>query len=97
MARISSFYIIGIIIILLSAFSAQTKAASTTSEKHSFEHVLKVSNMQVKISSDGHTATFQLYNTVAAKQFYEQLPLELELSNFRDAQWMFGCSIRQKN
>ena len=34
-------------------------------------------------------ATFQLYDTVAAKGFYDQLPLKLPLSNFRDAQWMF--------
>jgi hypothetical protein len=45
--------------------------------------------MQVKITSGGSTATFQLYDTVAAKQFYDQLPLKLDLTNFRDAQWMF--------
>ncbi|MGD8445609.1 MAG: cyclophilin-like fold protein [Desulfobacterales bacterium] len=37
----------------------------------------------------GHTATFRLYDTVAAKEFYDQLPLKLNLTNFRDAQWMF--------
>jgi hypothetical protein len=26
----------------------------------------------------GHTATFRLYDTVAAKEFYDQLPLKLE-------------------
>jgi hypothetical protein len=52
-------------------------------------HGLTVSNMQVRITSQGHTATFQLYHTVAAKEFYDQLPLELDLTNFRDAQWMF--------
>ena len=52
-------------------------------------HGLPLSNMQVKITSQGHTATFQLYHTVAAKEFYAQLPLELDLTNFRDAQWMF--------
>jgi hypothetical protein len=46
--------------------------------------------MQVQISSQGHTATFQLYDTdtLAAKEFNQQLPLTLQLSNFRDAQWM---------
>ncbi|MCB2192900.1 MAG: hypothetical protein KQI62_15120 [Deltaproteobacteria bacterium] len=53
------------------------------------ENRLTLSDMQVKITSMGHTATFQLYDTVAAKQFYAQLPLKLELTNFRDAQWMF--------
>ena len=52
-------------------------------------HGLTVSNMQVSITSQGHTAIFQLYDTVAAKEFYDQLPLELDLTNFRDAQWMF--------
>jgi hypothetical protein len=45
--------------------------------------------MQVKITAMGHTATFQLYNTVAVKAFCDQLPLKLDLTNFRDAQWMF--------
>jgi len=50
---------------------------------------LPLSDMQVKITSRGYTATFQLYDTAAAKQFYDQLPLNLDLINFRDAQWMF--------
>ena len=50
---------------------------------------LPLSDMQVKITSKGHTATFRLYDTAAAKQFYTQLPLHLDLTNFRDAQWMF--------
>jgi hypothetical protein len=52
-------------------------------------HGLPLSPMQVTITSQGRTAVFQLYDTAAAKEFYEQLPLELNLSNFRDAQWMF--------
>lgn len=52
-------------------------------------HGLTLSNMQVKITSRGKIATFQLYDTVAAREFYNQLPLSLGLSNFRDAQWMF--------
>ncbi|WP_204936630.1 cyclophilin-like fold protein [Methanococcus maripaludis] len=50
---------------------------------------LALSNMSVRITSKGHSATFQLYDTVAAKELYEQLPLDLNLTNFRDAQWMF--------
>ncbi len=50
---------------------------------------LPLSQMTVKIVSRGQAATFQLYDTVAAKEFYDQLPLDLELTNFRDAQWMF--------
>jgi len=52
-------------------------------------HGLDLSNRQVKITSQGQTAIFRLYDTAAAKGFYEQLPLELELTNFRNAQWMF--------
>lgn len=50
---------------------------------------LPLSDYQVKITSKGHTVTFRLYDTAAAKQFYDQLPLDLDLTNFRDAQWMF--------
>jgi hypothetical protein len=50
---------------------------------------LKLSNQYVRITSNGQTAVFRLYETEAAKQFYAQLPLALELQNFRNAQWMF--------
>ncbi|SDP07611.1 cyclophilin-like fold protein [Desulforhopalus singaporensis] len=50
---------------------------------------LALSTMHIRITSQEHTATFGLYDTVAAREFYDQLPLELELSNFGDAQWMF--------
>jgi len=50
---------------------------------------LPLSPMKVEIVSQGKKATFQLYKTTAAREFYEQLPLRLDLSNFRDAQWMF--------
>ncbi|WP_319524876.1 cyclophilin-like fold protein [uncultured Desulfosarcina sp.] len=50
---------------------------------------LRLSDMQVQITSNGRSASFQLYETTAAKEFYDQLPLELDLTNFRDAQWMF--------
>lgn len=49
----------------------------------------KLSDMYVKITSNGQTAEFRLYDTTAAKEFYSQLPLKLELHNFRQAQWMF--------
>jgi len=50
---------------------------------------LTLLDMYISISSQGHTATFRLYDTKAAKELYEQLPLSLDLTNFRDAQWMF--------
>ena len=45
--------------------------------------------MIIRITSQGHEATFQLYDTAAAGELYGQLPLELDLTNFRNAQWMF--------
>lgn len=50
---------------------------------------LPLSDKVVRITSQGNTTTFQLYDTTAATEFYEQLPLELELSDFAGAQWMF--------
>lgn len=49
----------------------------------------RLSPLTVEIVSQGEKATFQLYETVAAKELYDQLPLTLDLTNFRDAQWMF--------
>lgn len=52
-------------------------------------HGLPLSDIQVQILSQGRTATFRLYDTAAAKEFYDQLPLKLDLTNFRNAKWMF--------
>ena len=50
---------------------------------------LQLSAMQIRITSQRHTALFQLYATAAAKELHDQLPLKLQLSNFADVQWMF--------
>lgn len=61
-----------------------------TAERAAEENAeLPLSDMIVRITSQDRTAVFQLYDTKAAAELYEQLPLELELSNFSDAQWMF--------
>jgi hypothetical protein len=73
------------IITLAACLNTEGNASTSTREAHG----LTLSDMQIKITSMGHTATFRLYDTVAAKEFYDQLPLELDLTNFRDAQWMF--------
>ncbi len=71
--------------------NASLEENTSPEEDTSAEEVndLELSDMVVKITSEELTATFQLYDTAAADEFYEQLPLTLELSNFRDAQWMF--------
>jgi hypothetical protein len=76
----------GLMLFTLVAFLDKEGKASAPADE---AHGLALSDMQVKIISRGHTATFQLYDTAAAKEFYDQLPLELDLTNFRDAQWMF--------
>ena len=92
MKRILSVLISGFTIYALAVCLPETGPASAAADKKPSQdkaHGLALSDMQVKITSRGRTATFQLYNTVAAKQFYDQLPLKLDLTNFRDAQWMF--------
>ena len=92
MKRISSVFIVGFIICtLVVGINIAGKASIASNEKpiNNEENGLALSNMQVKITAMGHTATFRLYDTVAAKEFYDQLPLKLDLTNFRDAQWMF--------
>jgi hypothetical protein len=76
---------------LVACFNNEGAASSAVNDKPVQKKAdgLTLSDMVVKITSNGHTASFQLYDTVAAKEFYEQLPLELDLTNFRDAQWMF--------
>lgn len=86
-SRIVPLLFIGLIFcvfLLIKAGEAQASDAGKESVNG-----FALSDMQVKITSKGKTAVFRLYDTVAARQFYEQLPLSLDLSNFRDAQWMF--------
>lgn len=92
MNRILSVFVLGFMVCTLVACLNKKVAASPTvidEQVQDEEHGLELSDMMVKITSMGHTATFQLYDTIAAKEFYDQLPLELDLTNFRDAQWMF--------
>ena len=74
---------------MLSAGTVFAQEDQALEETQLSETGLELSDMAVRITSQGHTAAFQLYDTEAAEELYEQLPLELELSNFADAQWMF--------
>ena len=86
MKRILYVFAVGFIICtLVPGLNMEGKASTSADDAHG----LPLSDMQVKITSKGHTATFRLYDTVSAKEFYDQLPLKLDLTNFRDAQWMF--------
>lgn len=90
MRTFCDFVTVFMVFALVSCFSF-TVMASTGNNGEASENTgqgLSLSEMQVQITSKGHTTIFQLYDTVAAKQFYDQLPLELDLTNFRDAQWM---------
>ena len=75
--------------IILSTFALLMTSGKNALASSNKGHGLAFSDMYVKITSKGRTATFRLYDTAAAQEFYDQLPLELALSNFRDAQWMF--------
>jgi hypothetical protein len=92
MNRMLSVFIAGFIsCMLVVGINIKGKAPIAASEElvKNEANGLTLSDMQVKITSMGHTATFRLYDTGAAKEFYDQLPLKLDLTNFRDAQWMF--------
>lgn len=88
MLRLVPFLLFGLFFCASIAVCIGTVEA-TEAESDNRANGLELSDMKVSITSKGHTATFQLYDTTAAKDFYDQLPLTLELSNFRDAQWMF--------
>ncbi len=85
--RILALLFLGCLIGLLT--SLQTTQAKSPDVNQGTANGLALSDMYMEISSDGRTATFRLYDTVAAKELYNQLPLSLDLSNFRDAQWIF--------
>lgn len=92
MNRRLSVFVFGIIVFsFFACFNTEGAASSAANDESGANeaHGLALSDRQVKITSRGHEATFRLYDTVAAKQFYDQLPLALDLTNFRDAQWMF--------
>lgn len=72
-------YLAGFFILCVSVVSLSVCQASE----------LTLSDMVIKISSQENVATFQLYDIEASQQLYQQLPLTLDLTNFRDAQWMF--------
>ena len=78
-----------IFIVLLTIPLAACDGASDQKSLQATEHKLALSDMRINITSGKKMAIFRLYNTVAAKELYEQLPLKLDVTNFRDAQWMF--------
>jgi hypothetical protein len=84
-----SVYMSRFIPLLLFGVTVVASIALCMGRAKASEHNLTLSEMKVQITSQGRTATFQLYDTKAAKEFYNQLPLTLDLENFRDAQWMF--------
>lgn len=91
MKRILSVFIAGLAVCAMAAVTiyGNISTAANAGQVKKEMNGLPLSDMRVKITSRGHTATFQLYDTAAAREFYAQLPLKLELTNFRDAQWMF--------
>lgn len=60
-----------------------TDATQTSSSE------LPLSDMMIRITNGDSSADFALYDTDAADEFYSQLPLNLDTTNFGDAQWMF--------
>jgi len=90
--RIMSVFTVGFIICtLVVGIQGEGKAFVAANEKpvRNEENGLALSDMQVTITSGEYTATFRLYDTAAAQTFWDQLPLALDLTNFRDAQWIF--------
>lgn len=77
------------VLFCVAASAFPGKAVANSDADSGTKHGLTLSDMKVEVVSQGRIATFQLYDTTAARQFYAQLPLELDLTNFRDAQWMF--------
>lgn len=77
------------LVLVFSGMGFRALAQDAEAPSGTKTHGLALSDMEVSITSRGRAATFRLYDTAAAREFYDQLPLRLDLTNFRDAQWMF--------
>ena len=86
MERLFSVFVAGLMIFSLVAGMVQAAEPFTSAAG---EHGLSLSDMQVKITSRGRTATFRLYDTVAARDLYAQLPLSIEVENYGGAEKIF--------
>ncbi|SDN27827.1 hypothetical protein SAMN05216544_2315 [Lachnospira pectinoschiza] len=90
MKNLRTYLMLSAFLIILSLVTTACGQKNVTESQASEEvNGLPLSNMVVSVTCGEKEATFQLYDTKAAKELYDQLPLTLELSNFRDAQWMF--------
>lgn len=62
---------------------------STNSTQTTFSSKLPLSDMMIRITCENASADFVLYDTHSANEFYTQLPLSLDTTNFSNVQWMF--------
>lgn len=88
------FGIMSIVLLIFAgaACSAEENTADNITEESTqevTESEISVSEKRIRISSQDHTAVFQLYDTEATNELYEQLPLELELSNAQQGVGVF--------
>lgn len=65
-------------------FDISTNSTQTTSSSK-----LPLSDMMIRITCENASADFVLYDTDSANEFYTQLPLSLDTTNFSNSQWMF--------
>ncbi|WP_052260620.1 hypothetical protein [Photobacterium gaetbulicola] len=78
---------IAIIFLSIAPFSMVNQLyAHSVNGEHLSAQKLALSEKKIQVTSNRNIAVFQLYDTRAAVALYRQLPLELELSNFRQAQ-----------
>lgn len=54
-----------------------------------FDNQEEIKNMKINIQSDGHSMIFELNDSIAAKELYEQLPLTMDVENYGDNEKIF--------
>ncbi|MCC8128222.1 MAG: hypothetical protein LIO92_12665 [Clostridiales bacterium] len=81
--------IVALISVSMTCCASNWKTEASQTGTDNENNILQRSEKTVKITCGDAEATFQLYDTQAAQEFYDQLPLTLETENFRSAQWMF--------
>lgn len=83
-----SILIFGIFLALSTGCSNQKELESSNDVREN--KTINDNNMQIVVQGGGNkTVTFQLYDSIAAKSLYEQLPINIEVENYSDNEKIF--------
>lgn len=80
-------FILGLLTLLIVGCATSKEDVSKTENKK--QNTIEDSQLQIQVSDNEHTIIFQLNNSQAAKDLYDQLPLTLEVSDYSTNEKIF--------